>query len=218
MARPAITSPNPVSRVWRGRCARRLRSIHAPRAKCHPPRVSSAAESFSPRRRVTMPVYTVHAPVKNGGGIAAVERFAFVRDGFHFWAAVFGPLWLVWHRLWLALIGWIIVALAINVGMARLGAGGTAIFWADVLIALLMGFEASSVRRWTLSRRHWRQLDIVVARNWESAERRFFHRWTARQRMINDQTAVDRGAPPPARDIPAQGFSRPPPSLGNETL
>ena len=140
-----------------------------------------------------MPVYTVHAPVTNGAGIAAVERFAFVRDGFHFWAAVFGPLWLVWHRLWLALTGWIIVALAINVGMARLGADGTAIFWVDVLIALLMGFEASSIRRWTLSRRDWRQLDIVVARNWETAERRFFDRWTARQRMINDQTAVDRG-------------------------
>ena len=99
-----------------------------------------------------MPVYTVHAPVTNGAGIAAIDRFAFVRDGFHFWAAVFGPVWLVWHRLWLALIGWTIVALAINVGTARLGAGGTAIFWTDVLIALLMGFEASSVRRWTLSR------------------------------------------------------------------
>jgi len=159
-----------------------------------------------------MPVYTVHAPVANGAGIAAIERFAFVRDGFHFWAAVFGPLWLVWHRLWLALIGWIIVALAINVGMARLGAGGTAIFWADVLIALLMGFEASSVRRWTLSRRNWRQLDIVVADDEEAAERRFFDRWTARQRALsNDQAAIDRGAPPPTRDISGQGFSKPPP-------
>src|SRR5712671_3738349 len=141
MARTAITSPNPVSRVWRGRCAPRSRSIRAPRAKCHPPRVSSAAESLSPRRRVTMPVYTVHAPVTNGAGIAATDRYAFVRDGFHFWAAVFGPLWLVWHRLWLALIGWIAVTVAIDVGIVRLGASGTAIFLANLLIALLMGFE-----------------------------------------------------------------------------
>src|SRR6476469_2470889 len=218
MARTAITSPNPVSRVWRGRCARRWRSIRAPPAKCHPRRVSSAAESLSPRRRVTMPVYTVHAPVANGAAIAAIDRFAFVRDGFHFWAAVFGPLWLVWHRLWLALIGWIVVALAINVGMARLGADGTTIFWVDVLIALLMGCEASSIRRWTLSRRNWRQLDIVVARNGETAERRFFDRWTARQRVVNDQTAIDRGAPPPTRDIPGQAFSRPPPLPRNEII
>jgi len=126
-------------------------------------------------------------------------------------------VWLVWHRLWLALIGWIAVTVAIDVGIVRLGASGTAIFLANLLIALLMGFEASSIRRWTLSRRNWRQLDIVVARNWETAERRFFDRWTAR-RIINDQTAVDRGAPPPARDIPGQGFSRPPPLPRNEII
>jgi hypothetical protein len=165
-----------------------------------------------------MPVYTVHAPVTNGAGIAATDRFAFVRDGFHFWAALLGPVWLVWHRLWLALIGWIAVTVAIDVGIARLGASGTAIFLANLLIVLLMGFEASSIRRWTLSRRNWRQLDIVVARNKETAERRFFDRWTARQRVLNDQTAVDRGAPPPTRDIPGQAFSRPPPLPRNEII
>src|ERR1700681_2244712 len=216
MARTAITSPNPVSRAWRGRCARRSRSIRATRAKCHPPRVSSAADSlFSPESN--MPVYTVHAPTANPG-IAATDRFAFVRDGFHLWAAVFGPLWLAWHRLWLALIGWIVVILAVDVGMTGLGANGTAILLANVLIALLMGFEASSIPRWTLSRRHWRQLDIVVARNQEAAERRFFDRWTAKQRVVNDQTAVDRGAPPPTRDIPGQAFSRPPPLPQKEII
>src|SRR5258706_2505389 len=134
MARTAITSPNPVSRVWRGRCARRSRLIRAPRAKCHPPRVSSAAESLSPRRRITMPVYTVHAPVTNGAGIAAVERFAFVRDGFHFWAAVFGPLWLVWHRLWLALTRWVLVSLAINVAIARPCVRRNPILLVDVVV------------------------------------------------------------------------------------
>ena len=159
-----------------------------------------------------MPVYTVHAPIADDAGIRATDRFAFVRDGFHFWAALLGPLWLAWHRLWLVLIGWIIVTVALEVGMARLGAGGRAILFADVLVALLMGFEAASLKRWTLSRRNWRQLDIVVAGNEEAAERRFFDRWTAKQRALsNDQLAVDRGAPPPTRDIPGQPFSRPPP-------
>ena len=52
-----------------------------------------------------MPVYTVHAPVMNGDGVRATDRFAFVRDGFHVWAALLAPIWLAWHRLWLALIG-----------------------------------------------------------------------------------------------------------------
>jgi len=152
-------------------------------------------------------------------GIAAADRFAFVRDGFHFWAAVAGVVWLAWHRLWLALIGWIVLLLAVDFGMAALGARGGAILLANLLLALLMGFEAASLRRWTLSRRKWRQLDIVVADDEESAERRFFDRWTAKQRALsNDQLAVDRGAPPPTRDIPGQPFSRPPPLPRSEII
>ncbi len=165
-----------------------------------------------------MPVYTVHAPVVANAGIAAADRFAFVRDGFHFWAALTGGLWLAWHRLWLALLGWILVLAAVAVGLSALGAGGGAIFWANVMVALLMGFEAASLRRWTLSRRNWRQLDIVVARNQETAERRFFDRWAAKQRVLNDQAAVDRGAPPPTRDTPGQAFSKPPPMPGNSII
>jgi Protein of unknown function (DUF2628) len=157
-----------------------------------------------------MPVYTVHAPSSDGVDPRATDKFAFVRDGFHVWAALFGVVWLAWHRLWLALIGWIILLAAVDIGMARLGVGRSAVFLANGLIALLMGLEAASLKRWTLSRRRWRQLDIVVADDEEAAERRFFDRWTAKQRAGNDQSAVDRGAPPPTRDIPGQPFSKPP--------
>jgi hypothetical protein len=158
-----------------------------------------------------MPVYTVHAPLAPGAGIRATDRFTFVRDGFHVWAALLGPLWLIWNRLWLALLGWIAVTAVVELGTRALGAGAGAVWLAGALLALLMGFEAASLQRWTLSRRNWRQLDIVVAGDEEAAERRFFDRWTAKQRAVNDQVAVDRGAPPPTRDVPGQPFSRPPP-------
>jgi hypothetical protein len=159
-----------------------------------------------------MPVYTVHAPIANGVDLAAADRFAFVRDGFHFWAAVLGVVWLAWHRLWLALLGWIVLMAAIDFGMVKLGVGGGAVLLVDILLALLLGFEAATLERWALSRRNWHQLDIVVADDEEGAERRFFDRWTARQRgLSNDQLAVDRGGPPPTRDIPGQPFSKPPP-------
>ena len=159
-----------------------------------------------------MPVYTVHAPVVNNMDFRATDRFAFVRDGFHVWAAVFGVVWLAWNRLWLALIGWIVLMTAIDIAFVRLGFGAGIVFLVDVLLALLLGFEATSLKRWTLSRRRWQQLDIVVADDEEAAERRFFDRWTARQRVSgNDQPAVDRGGPPPTRDVPGQGFSKPPP-------
>ena len=163
-----------------------------------------------------MPVYTVHAPSANGADLRSTLKFAFVRDGFHFWAAVFGPLWLVWHRLWLALIGWIIAIVALELALTRLGVGSRAIFLANVIVAILMGFEAASLQRWTFTWHHWRQLDVVVADDEEAAERRFFDRWAAKQRgIVNDQQAVDRGGPPPTRDVPGQSFSKPPPLPGS---
>ena len=160
-----------------------------------------------------MPVYTVHAPVVNGAEARnAADGFAFVRDGFHFWAFVLGPLWLAWHRLWLALLGYVVMMVGVAVSLSLLRAGAGTRFTVLLLIALLMGFEAASLWRWTVSRRKWRQLDVVVADDEETAERRFFDRWTSRQRNVGtDQPAVDRGAPPPTRNIPGQAFSRPPP-------
>jgi len=59
-----------------------------------------------------MPVFTVHAPV-DALRRADTDRFVFVRDGFHFWAFVFGPLWLIWHRLWWALLAYVVIIAAI---------------------------------------------------------------------------------------------------------
>jgi hypothetical protein len=161
-----------------------------------------------------MPVYTVHAPVAEGTDARrATDRFVFVRDGFHFWAFVLGPLWLAWHRLWLALLGYIALWVGVAVALTQLHASAGARLAVLLLIALLMGFEGASLWRWTVSRRKWRQLDVVVADDEETAERRFFDRWTSRQRNPdNDQPAVERGAPPPTRDIAGQPFSRPPSS------
>ncbi len=167
-----------------------------------------------------MPVYTVHAPgyVSGLGGadLHSTDRFVFVRDGFHFWAFLFGPLWLIVHRLWLVLIGWIIAVIALDLVLKQLGVGPAAIAFAEIIVALLMGFEAASLQRWTLSRNDFSQLDVVIADDEEAAERRFFDRWARRQHgIVNDQQAVDRGAPPPTRDIHGLPFSRPPQMQGS---
>ena len=93
-----------------------------------------------------MPVYTVHAPVANNMDFRATDRFAFVRDGFHLWAAVFGVLWLAWHRLWLALLGWIVLMAVIDVVMVKFGVSAATVFLVDALLALLLGFEAASLQ------------------------------------------------------------------------
>ena len=167
-----------------------------------------------------MPVYTVHGPLPRGAETRpAADRFVFVRDGFAFWAFVGGFLWLVYHRLWLALLGYVLLTIASSIALSLLHASGGTRLAVMAVVALLMGLEATNLRRWTLSRRKWRQLDVVVADDEEAAERRFFDRWTSRQRLLEDgSSSVDRGAPPPTRDIPGQAFSRPPADPHNDII
>jgi hypothetical protein len=105
------------------------------------------------------------------------ERFMFVRDGFHFWAFVLAPLWLLLHRLWLALLIYVVGYGALSFGLAFARVSWSTQLIVGLLIALLMGFEASSIWRWTLNRRGWATLGFVVAEDAEMAERRFFAEW-----------------------------------------
>jgi len=144
-----------------------------------------------------MPVFTVHAPV-DALRRADTDRFVFVRDGFHFWAFVFGPLWLIWHRLWWALLAYVVIIAAIFGLMVALRTGGDARGFVLLIVALLTGYEAASARRWTLSRGWWREQGIVVADDAEAAERRFFAQWTG-ESVSPGPPSTDRGAPPPVR-------------------
>jgi hypothetical protein len=113
------------------------------------------------------------------------------------------------------LLGYIAVMAGVSVSLGVLRVSGGVSFCVLLLLALLMGLEAASLRRWTLSRGKWRQLDVVAGTNEQDAERRFFDRWTAGQHdSTDDPMSIERGGPPPTRDIPGQPFSRPPPVPG----
>ena len=131
-----------------------------------------------------MPTYTVHAPQlpRTTDALRATEQFVFVRDSFHFWAFVLAPLWLLLHRLWLALLIYIVGYGVLGIGLALARAPSNVQLIVALLVALLMGFEASSVWRWTLARRRWVTLGFVVAEDAETAERRFFAEWQKHDR------------------------------------
>ncbi len=126
-----------------------------------------------------MAVYTVHEPLpRKDAASADPERFAFVRDGFYFWAFLLGPLWMLWRRLWLVTLIYFALSIAVQLGLWALGAPDSAKFAVWFLLSLLIGFEAGTLRRWTLTRRGWKNLGVVVGDDVESAERRFFAVWT----------------------------------------
>ncbi len=116
-----------------------------------------------------------------------------MRDGFHFWAFVLGPVWMLYHRLWLVFIMYVVGMTAVEVALWALGVSALVKFAVAFLIALLIGFEAGSLRRWSL--RRWTGRGLVVAYNREAAEHRFFDRWSGRAPADYDLTAPP---PPPA--------------------
>jgi Protein of unknown function (DUF2628) len=125
-----------------------------------------------------MAVYTVHEPPIRDASTADPERFVFVRDGFSFAAFLFGPFWMLWHRMWLVLFGYVIVAGILELALRGLGASSGATSLVGFLFALLIGFEAPTLRRFALRRRKWANVGVIVGDNLESAEQRFFDAWT----------------------------------------
>ena len=151
-----------------------------------------------------MPIYTVHQPrLRKYETAPDPERFAFVRDGFSFWAFLFGPLWMLRHRMWLVLIGYAIVAAMLFGGLRWAGASGVSTF-AGFLLALLVGLEAGTLRRFSLGRRGWKNLGVIVADSREAAERRFFDSW-ARGETLAPLDPERAPLPKPAAPAPAKG-------------
>lgn len=121
---------------------------------------------------MAMHVYSVHAPPELSGAEAA-ERMVFVKDGIS-WPALFVPiLWLLWHRMWLPLLGyWVFIVLAAFIDV---GLGETAATIVAVLGNILFAVEANNIRRWSLARRGWRAEGESFGRDRAEAEIRFFH-------------------------------------------
>jgi hypothetical protein len=149
-----------------------------------------------------MPTFTVHQPPRLGEAASAPERFVFVRDGFHFWAFVLTPFWLLRYRLWLAFAIYLAVSSLLGIALRLSGAGATVQFLAGTLVALLVGFEAATFRRAKLTRRGWHMLGFVVGEDTEAAEQRFFAEWAK-------QSNTRASAPPTPPVAPEPRFAAP---------
>ncbi len=140
-----------------------------------------------------MQTYTVHEPPNASADRAdRAESLVFIKEGFSWGAALFGPLWLLAHRLWWPLLGYLVAWAAIEA--VRLAAVVDQRWIGLVLIALnlLLAFEGDSLRRWGYQRRGWRMLGASNGRNRNECERRFFDAWLPTQPVIQTQ-------PPQAR-------------------
>jgi hypothetical protein len=133
-----------------------------------------------------MTVYTVHIPgfrneasgflSHSSPAESALADAAFVPERFSRAAFFLGPFWLAWHRLWLALIEWLVVFFALCGAATRFVEPGTALL-IGVLLEALLGLEGNNLRRTELAQRGYRLVDVAAGAKRDDAERSFYRRY-----------------------------------------
>lgn len=122
--------------------------------------------------------YTLHvAEDARPGEVQGLERAVLVPDGFVWPAFAFTVLWFLYHRLWIAAAIVLFGLLALAGAGYVLGLPPVAGAAVSLLAAVLIGLEASSLRRWTLARHGRPARDALVAARPEDAEARALNRW-----------------------------------------
>jgi hypothetical protein len=121
-----------------------------------------------------MTIYTVLAPPAAGPAGPDTDRFVFIKEGFCWPAFFFTSLWLLFRRMWLVFILYLLASAAILYLASRMPETGGLIV---MLFGLLVALEANNLRRWTLERRGYRFVGVAVGHDREEAEFRFFSTW-----------------------------------------
>jgi hypothetical protein len=117
---------------------------------------------------------TAYVVQARGEDAEALARASFVPDAFAWGAFVFGPFWLVYRGLWLALAGWIAFEAVDRILVApHLSTGASLAL--DTLVAAYLGFEGNRWRQEKLARRA-AITDVIEAPSRDVAETMFYTR------------------------------------------
>jgi hypothetical protein len=132
------------------------------------------------------------------------DRFIFLQERFSLSAFLFGPLWMIWQRLWLEDAAYVAGLAVVGSAVYALGARWPAIILIFGLIQLLLGLEATSLVRSMRVRHGWRDAGVVIADDLDVAERRFFDDRVARAAgaAASGTTPISSAPPPPPPALP----------------
>lgn len=130
-------------------------------------------------------VYTVHEqPEPAADRIDRAEALVFVRDGFSWAALIFGPLWLIAQRAWLPLGLYFATSFIAGALSQLVGAPPSWTMLVGLAVNAVLGFEASSIKRWSLDRAGWTDHGTVSGRGLAECERRFLETWLPQQPVL----------------------------------
>ncbi len=123
---------------------------------------------------------------------------AYVRDGFHVWAFLLGPIWLLWNRLWIEALLVFAAMLVVSVATS-MGGAPQAAAWLSLLMSVFVGLEGPALRLVAYRRRGWIDAGIVIADNADDAEIRHVYAFAASERQPVPASSPASVAPTPVR-------------------
>jgi len=116
-----------------------------------------------------MRIYTVHMPPSFSANAGEV---LVLREGFNWWAFLFGGLWALVMRMWAVSIA----LLVLHGGAASLelaGVSETATAVVTLAVSVWIGCSANDWRRAHLERKGWKTVGVIAAPDRDAALRRF---------------------------------------------
>jgi hypothetical protein len=136
-------------------------------------------------RENVVQTYTVHEPPEpSADRIDRGAELLFVKDGFSWMTAIFPPFGLAMAQLWVPLAAYIAV---VGIGTAAMTAFGLSENWISLAVTavnIFVGFEQSTLQRWTLDQAGYQMLGTVTGKNLDECERRFLEEWLPSQPMV----------------------------------
>ncbi|CAN7689507.1 DUF2628 domain-containing protein [Bosea sp. LjRoot237] len=145
-----------------------------------------------------MAFYQALIPPPDAGGLREeIEQARLLPESFTWPALIFGGVWLLFKRLWLAFIVYALVWGGLIYLQRQIGFSFLAVMLSHTALAVFLGLEGQNLIARKLLRKGWRLVDVVEAPDLSSAERRFFER--ALPAVTSSRVVEAPSAPAPTR-------------------
>jgi len=142
-----------------------------------------------------MKIYAIFEPVRGPARLDDPRSVVFLKQGFC-WPALFVPIvWMLYHRLWLASGGYVVLSAMVALLGQYVGANDASAGIIGLGFGLMVAWEANGLRRRSLDRAGFREVATVAAKNLPLAEARYFAERAALTPEAPDQVAAPVRAP-----------------------
>jgi hypothetical protein len=117
-----------------------------------------------------MNVYTVHLRQYDHG---REDDIILIMEGFCWSAFILSVIWTLWYRMWWVGLGLVGVVLIVYGIICVLGMDALAACFVSIGTAILFGFLANDLRRWSLARTGFLENGVILGDNQDKALARF---------------------------------------------